>query len=94
MTVANTVGIVIFPGGNVRENIRPDVRPMLWNDSQRPLDSWCRNNDWWIQKGTQELKIYNLAAREFRNKIVKGGIEYPMLELIPATAARKPVIVP
>lgn len=93
LTVGNTVGLVIFPGGDVRDNVRPDARPMLWNDSQRPLDSWCRNNDWWLQKGTQELKIYNFAAKEFRDKVVKGGIEYPILEIIPDTAARKPVIV-
>jgi hypothetical protein len=93
LTVGNTVGLVIFPGGDVRNNVRPDARPMLWNDSQRPLDSWCRNNDWWMQKGTQELKIYNFAAKEFRDKVVKGGIEYPVLEIIPDTAAKKPVIV-
>jgi hypothetical protein len=46
-----------------------------------------------MQKGTQELKIYNFAAKEFRDKVVKGGIEYPVLEIIPDTAAKKPVIV-
>ena len=94
MTLAEVVGLTIFPGGDVRENVRPSSLPMLWNDSEQPLVSWCRNNDWWVERGTQNVRIFNSAANEFRETITVGGVDYPVFETVQSTNPLAPVIVP
>ena len=94
MTLAEVVGLTIFPGGDVRENIEPSSLPMLWNDNEQPLVSWCRNNDWWVERGTQNVRIFNAAANEFRETVTVGGVDYPVFETVQATNPLAPVIVP
>lgn len=94
MTVADVVGIILFPGGDPRDAIRPDTRPLLWNDSTEPLAIWCRQNDWWLERGTQRLKIYNAATQQFDDSVMVGGDTYPVLQIVEAGSAGAPVIVP
>lgn len=94
LTVAETIGLTIFPGGDVRDNIRPSAAPMLWNDATQPLTSWCRNNDWWLERGTQQLKIFNAATQQFQTVVTKSGVDYPQLQILEAGAPGAPVIVP
>ena len=63
MTLAEVVGLTIFPGGDVRENIRPSSLPMLWNDGEQPLVSWCRNNDWWVRARYPERQNLQLRCK-------------------------------
>ena len=67
---------------------------MLWNDSEQPLVSWCRNNDWWVERGTQNVKIFNSAAGEFQDTVTVSGVEYPIFETVQTTNPLAPVIVP
>ena len=90
---AEVVGLELFPGGDVRDNIRPSSLPMLWNDAEQPLVSWCRQNDWWLQRGTQRLRIFNSATQQFEAVVNQGGIEYPMVESVVGGAANAPVII-
>lgn len=94
MTVADAVGIILFPGGDPRDAIRPDPRPLLWNDRERPLDSWSRQNDWWLERGTQRLRIYNAGAQSFDETVTIGGTSFPVLEFVDPGSAGAPVIVP
>jgi len=93
MTVADAVGIILFPGGDVREAIRPDPRPLLWNDSEEPDPTWCRQNDWWLERGTQRLQIFNPALGRFQESVTIGGVDFPVLEFVDPGASNAPVIV-
>jgi hypothetical protein len=67
---------------------------MLWNDAIEPLASWCRQNDWWCKRGTQEIKIFNSTTNEFEDTVNVGGTEYPFIEVVEEGSATAPVIVP
>jgi len=94
LSVADVVGIILFPGGDPRDAVRPDARPLLWNDSVEPLAIWCRQNDWWLERGTKRLKIFNSAASAFEEQVTIGGTPYPILQFVQAGSAGAPVIVP
>ena len=93
LSLAEVVGINLFPGGDVREGIRPSSLPMLWNDPTEPLASWCRQNDWWLQRGTQRMRIFNSATQAFESTVTQGGIDYPMIESVDGGSANAPVII-
>lgn len=94
MTVADAVGIILFPGGDPRDAIRPDARPLLWNDSDEPLAVWCRQNDWWLKRGSQRLQIFNAGTQQFDETVTIGGNDFPVLEFVEPGTAGAPVIVP
>ena len=94
MALAEVVGLTLFPGSDVRDNIRSDARPMLWNDAEEPLASWCRQNDWWCKRGTQQIKIFNGTTNQFETTVSVGGVDYPFIETVDGGSANAPVIVP
>ena len=94
LSIAESSGLVCFPGGDVRQNIRPFAGPMLWHDREEPDPSWCRNNDWWLQRGTQDLKCFDQSAQEFRSTVPKSGIDYTILTFLDEDAVDVPKIVP
>ena len=94
MTVADAVGIILFPSGDPRDAVRFDARPLLWNDSDEPLAIWCRQNDWWLERGTQRLRIFNAATQSFESTVTIGSTVYPVLEFVEPDSAGAPVIVP
>jgi hypothetical protein len=94
ITVADAVGIILFPGGDPRDAIRPDARPLLWNDSEEPLPIWCRQNDWWLERGTQRLKIFNASTQVFEDVVTIGGNSFPVLQFVEEGSPGAPVIVP
>ena len=94
LTLGDSVGMVIFPGGDVRRGIRPSAAPLLWNDGVQPAAANCRNNDWWLPRGTQALRIFNSATQRFQDFVTKGGVDYPILEKFKRGQPGAPVIVP
>lgn len=93
LTLGDTVGMVLFPGGDVRDQIRPDYRPLLWNDGNQPNPSWCRMNDWWLERGAAGLRIFNAGSQAFRETVTKGGVDYPVLQFMDAGDVGAPVII-
>ena len=94
LSIAESVGLVCFPGGDVRENIRPFGGPMLWHDSVEPNPDWCRNNDWWLQRGTQSLLTFNQSTQEFQAFVPKSGVDYSILSFLELDDVDVPKIVP
>lgn len=94
LSVADVVGIILFPGGDPRDAIRPDARPLLWNDSETPLAIWCRQNDWWLERGSQSLRIFNASTQQFESTVTIGGNSFPVLQIVEPGSAGAPVIVP
>ena len=93
LAVADAVGIILFPDGDPRNLIRPDPRPLLWNDPQEPDPAWCRQNDWWVERGTQALRIFNAAVQQFEPGVMAGGRRFPVLEIVAADDPLAPTIV-
>lgn len=93
LTVADTVGIILFPDGDPRDSERPDPRPILWNDGIEPKPEWCRINDWWLERGTQKLRIFNPGLGRFQDLIAIGGTDFPVLEVVEPDAPNAPVII-
>ncbi len=94
LSLAVVVGINSFPGGNPREGIRSGQNPIFWNDGSEPLASWCRQNDWWLKRGSQQVRIFNSSSGEFESTVSVGGVDYPMIEVVDAETTGAPVIVP
>lgn len=93
LSLADTVGINIFPVGDVREEIRPDARPLLWSDGRPPLPEWCRMNDWWLDRGSTRFFAFNASRNRFEDEVVKGGQTFDMITVMPAGSPGAPVIV-
>ena len=66
---------------------------MLWHDREEPNPDWCRNNDWWLQRGTQNLKIFNQSTQEFQTFVPKSGVDYSILSFLELDAVDVPKIV-
>lgn len=94
LSLADVVGLELFPGSDVRDAVRTDARPMLWNDSQQPLATWCRQNDWWLERGTKRLRIFNAATMQFESTVTIGAMTYPVVEAVDPSSPGAPVIVP
>ena len=94
LSLAEVVGINLFPGGDPREGIRSGSNPIFWNDGTEPLASWCRQNDWWLKRGSQRVRIFNATSGEFESTVNVGGVDYPMIEVVKKTDPGAPVIVP
>lgn len=82
LSIAESAGLIIFPGGDPRDNIRTSIAPMLWHDGTEPDPLWCRNNDWWLQRGTQDLKCFNQQTGQFQSFVRKGAADYPILSFM------------
>ena len=93
LSIAESAGLTIFPGGDPRAGIRASGSPMLWHDSIEPDPAWCRNNDWWLQRGTQNLKAFNSSTGAFQEFIPKSGTDYPILQFLEPDSPIVPKIV-
>jgi hypothetical protein len=93
LSLADTVGIQLFPRGGPRDSIRFEERPLLWNDSRQPQADWCRLNDWWVERGTKTLKVFDAVSGTFQERISKFGIDYEPVTIVDASNPDAPVIV-
>lgn len=93
LSLAESAGLTIFPGGDPRNNIRTSAAPMLWHDAEEPDPAWCRNNDWWLPRGTQNLHIFDFSQQEFVTVVPKSGVDYPILQFLDPDDVNVPKIV-
>lgn len=107
VSVAAVSGINLYPPGDPRSGLRPDLRPMLWNDADSPEgllvaveedfvgppELVCKQNDWWIKRGTGDLKIFNRTSGRFEDTVTDGSDTYPVLQFVEATDPGAPVII-
>jgi hypothetical protein len=66
--VAPAVGLQLDADGELRgaeATFRPVNRPILWTDEEMPLYSWCRQNDWWLPRGTAEVWLFDPPSGGF-----------------------------
>lgn len=62
----------------------PDRAPVLWTSRFEPPESLCRLDDWWLQRGTRILRVFDSSVRRFVEYRDVGGQRQPMLELVAA----------
>ena len=82
LSIAESAGLTIFPGGDPRNNIRTSAAPMLWHDTEEPDPAWCRLNDWWLPRGTQNIHIFDFIEQEFVTVVPKSGVDYPVIAFL------------
>jgi hypothetical protein len=91
-SIARSIGFAMDPPGDLRDGdvpFRPSEQPVLWDDPVQPVISWCRLNDWWLQRGTEVVKSFAPREGGFRAEL-EGK---PVLEEVDASDAGAPVIV-
>lgn len=107
VSVAAASGINLYPPGDPRSGFRSDERPMFWNDADSPEgllaaveddfvgppEPVCKQNDWWVKRGTGDLKIFNRTSGRFEDTVTDGSGTYPVVEFVEATDPGAPVIV-
>ena len=93
LSIAESAGLIIFPAGDPRNNIRASSYPMLWHDTEEPDPSWCRRNDWWLPRGTQSLKTFDPTQNTFVENVSKNGIDYKVLSYLDPDDQDAPKIV-
>jgi len=62
---------IISPDENVPT--RPDRQPILWTSLYEPSPGRARVDDWWLRKGTSELRVFNPTLEKFVASRVEGG---------------------
>ena len=54
---------------------------------------WCRNNDWWLPRGTQNIHIFDFSEQKFVTVVPKSGVDYPILQFLDPDDVNVPKIV-
>ncbi|MEB3165138.1 MAG: hypothetical protein VKO65_00540 [Cyanobacteriota bacterium] len=79
--IAEAIGLNLDPTGELRgpeASFRLDSDPILWTDAAEPQYVWARQNEWWIKRGTNEVRAFSPADGGFSEVI--GG--KPVLEIV------------
>lgn len=84
--VAPLVGLNLDADGELRgqtPTFRPVNQPILWNDPVMPEYPWCRQNDWWLPRGTDQVWLFDPPSGGFVQQL--GGKD--VLERVPITGS-------
>lgn len=90
--VADVIGLQLDPTGDLRgtePSFRPESNPILWNDPAEPQYEWARQNDWWLKRGTNEVRAFSPADGGFSELI--GGEK--VFEVVQPGSVGAPVVV-
>lgn len=60
-----------------------DRPPVLWTSDREPASLRARLDDWWLQRGTSVLRVFDPAAGRFVDTVDVGGTRRPFLEAVP-----------
>lgn len=82
--LADVSGIEVDARDSIPENEEipalAERRPILWATSLEPAAVRCKAGDWWLQRGTQSLKIFNPTSQKFVSEMPVGGGVKPVIE--------------
>jgi hypothetical protein len=74
------LGFNIAPQGDMANRFE---RPILWNLDRRPEPEHCRQNDYWLERGTKRLWLYMAEADEWVNEVtLEDGSREPIVSYI------------
>ena len=71
LSIAESVGLVVFPGGDVRENIRPLAAPCFGTTVSSPTLPGAETMIGGYSEGTQDLKCFNQPHKSFSHLCLK-----------------------
>ena len=81
------LGFNISPWGDM--STRTD-RPILWDLSHRPEPEHCRQNDYWLERGTKNLWLYMAEADEWVKEITdQDGNNVPIISYMEKEELRR-----
>lgn len=83
--LADSVGVMV----DAKDTISPDEnapaqpgrRPVLWTSQREPAAHRAVADDWWIQRGTSVLRIFDPAVGRFVDSTLAGSAQQPVIEL-------------
>jgi hypothetical protein len=67
-------------------------RPILWTTLREPPKGRARIDDWWLQRGTERLRIFDPALERFVDTMLVGGSRRPFIESWPAGELAPPEV--
>jgi hypothetical protein len=59
---------------------QPGRLPVLWTTEREPAAHRARADDWWLQPGTQVLKVFDPLVNRFVEARTEGGLRVPVIE--------------
>ena len=63
--IAATCGALGFNISPIGDMARRTDRPILWQLRHKPETEHCRQNDYWLERGTKKLRLYMAADDEW-----------------------------
>ena len=79
--VASTCGALGFNTSPTGDMSRRADRPILWQLDHRPEPEHCRQNDYWLERGTKKLWLYMAEADEWVNELTdEEGNPVPIVD--------------
>lgn len=93
LAIADAIGLNLDPTGELRggsPTFRPETVPILWSDPEAPDFTWARQNDWWLKRGTNEVRAFSPADGGFVDRLGGGKV----FDVVAPGSADAPVIVP
>jgi hypothetical protein len=59
---------------------QPGRQPVLWTTEREPAAHRARPDDWWLQPGTQILRVFDPAVGRFVETRTEGDLRVPVIE--------------
>jgi len=74
--VRSTPGDVI--GSDPDAPLQPGRPPVLWSSPGEPAAFRCQEDDWWVDRGTQVLRVFSGSVGRFVDQVAAGGVSVPV----------------
>lgn len=88
-TLADNSGIVLDAGGLVSMDVnapaQPGRLPVLWTSPQEPAAHRAVPDDWWLERGTEVLRVFSPVVGRFVDQMPVDGATRPVIEAVGET---------
>lgn len=86
VALADSAGIAVDSRDTIPESelvpAQPGRPPILWTSQREPEAFRALEDDWWVQRGTGVLRVFDPAVQRFVSSKVVGGLRQPVIEEI------------
>jgi hypothetical protein len=96
VALADSAGIAIDARDSIPSDdtapAQPGRAPILWTSEREPEPFRALTDDWWVQRGTDVLRVFDPALQRFVEFKTVGGEQKPVIELVAAGSLIPPEI--
>lgn len=87
IALADSAGIAVDSRDTIAEDdlapAQPGRAPVLWTSRREPEAFRALPDDWWVQRGTSILRVFNPQAQRFVSERTVAGQLRPVIEEVP-----------